>query len=46
MDGGERSLAFRLTFQAPDRTLTEEEIEGAVQAVRRGLEEAGGRLRT
>lgn len=46
MAGGERSLAFRLTFQAPDRTLTESEIEGAMEAVMRGLEDAGGRLRT
>jgi len=29
----ERSLAFRLRFAAPDRTLTEPEIDGAVAAI-------------
>ena len=46
MDAGERSLAFRLTFQAPDRTLTDAEIDQAMQAVRRALEDGGGRVRT
>jgi phenylalanyl-tRNA synthetase beta chain len=41
----EKSLAFRLTFQA-DRTLTEGEVEGAVAAVTAALEKAGARLRT
>ncbi len=43
-DGG-RSLAFRLQFQAPDRTLTDAEIEDAVASVVRALERQGGRLR-
>jgi phenylalanyl-tRNA synthetase beta chain len=43
---GERSLAFRLTFQAVDRTLTESEAEAVVTAAMRALERAGGRLRT
>ena len=42
----EKSLAFRVTFQA-DRTLTEEEIEGALAGIRTGLvNDVGGRLRT
>jgi phenylalanyl-tRNA synthetase beta chain len=44
---GERSLAYRLTFWAEGRTLTEEEIEAAVAAVTAALErEVGGRLRS
>ncbi len=42
----EKSLAFRLRFGAPDRTLTEAEIEAAVGAIVDGLREVGGRLRT
>jgi len=43
----ERSLAFRLTFRAPDRTLAEAEIETAVGAITNGLAtEVGGRIRT
>ena len=45
MADGARSLAFRLQFQAPDRTLTDSEIEDAVAAVVRALERLGGRLR-
>ncbi len=41
----EKSLAFRLTFQA-DRTLTEAEVEAAVASVTATLEQAGARLRT
>ncbi len=33
VDEGSRSLAFRLRFQAPDRTLTDEEITSAREAV-------------
>ena len=29
----EKSLAFRLAFQAADRTLTEAEVDGAIEAV-------------
>lgn len=43
----EKSLAFRLAFQADDRTLTEAEIDGAIDAVTTGLAaDVGGRLRT
>jgi phenylalanyl-tRNA synthetase beta chain len=46
MPNAERSLAFRLQFQASDRTLTESEIEDAIGRVMRTLERSGGRLRT
>jgi phenylalanyl-tRNA synthetase beta chain len=46
MPNGQRSLAFRLEFQAPDRTLTEADIEEAVAKVVRALEGGGGRLRS
>ncbi|HEX9044569.1 MAG TPA: phenylalanine--tRNA ligase subunit beta [Candidatus Limnocylindrales bacterium] len=36
----DKSLAYRLLFQAPDRTLTEAELEAAVAAIRAGLREA------
>jgi len=42
----ERSLAFRLTFGDPDRTLTEPEIEAAMAAVTAALTAAGGRIRS
>ena len=42
----EKSLAFRLAFQA-DRTLTEGEVDAALAAVTRALvAEVNGRLRT
>jgi phenylalanyl-tRNA synthetase beta chain len=36
---GQRSLAFRLIYRAPDRTLTDEDIEPTHQKVREALEE-------
>jgi len=43
----EKSLAWRLRFQAGDRTLTEAEIDEAVGAITRGLAaEVEGRIRT
>ena len=41
----EKSLAFRLRFGAPDRTLTEAEIEAAIATIVAGLPAIGGRLR-
>ncbi len=38
----ERSLAFRLLLQAPDRTLTDEEIEAALEAVTAALAASHG----
>ena len=44
---GEKSLAVRLTFQSPDRALTEGELDTAIDAIRRGLaDDVGGRIRT
>jgi phenylalanyl-tRNA synthetase beta chain len=44
--GGHKSLAFSLEFRAPDRTLTDEEVEPAVSAiVERLRSEFGGELR-
>lgn len=40
-----KSLAFSVCYQRDDRTLTDEEIEGCHQTVRRGLAEAGYELR-
>jgi phenylalanyl-tRNA synthetase beta chain len=34
------SLAYRLTFRAPDRTLTDEEADGAIQRVLKKLQDA------
>ena len=42
---GEKSLAFRLRFGAASRTLTESEVEGALEAVVRALRNVGFRLR-
>ena len=36
---GTRSLAFRLRFRAPERTLKDKEVDRAVQSVLRWLEE-------
>ncbi len=47
LDPSEKSLAHRLTFQAPDRTLTEPEVDAAVASITAALgTELGGRLRT
>ncbi|HEY7828311.1 MAG TPA: hypothetical protein VIB99_08760, partial [Candidatus Limnocylindrales bacterium] len=43
----EQSLAWRLIFQADDRTLTDGEIETSLAAVATGLaNEVGGRIRS
>lgn len=39
VEEGRRSLAWRLVFRAPDRTLTDPEVDAAVVAVVRRLEE-------
>ncbi len=46
LDADEKSLAWRLTFQADERTLTEEEIEQAVAAISASVGQIGGRIRT
>jgi phenylalanyl-tRNA synthetase beta chain len=42
---GSKSLALRLTFRAPDRTLTDEEVAQRRAAIESELEWLGGRLR-
>jgi phenylalanyl-tRNA synthetase beta chain len=42
---GKKSLALRLEFRAPDRTLTDEDVAELRAAIERELEELGGRLR-
>jgi phenylalanyl-tRNA synthetase beta chain len=42
---GEKSLALSLTFRAPDRTLTDEEVAGQRERIEGALGEIGGRLR-
>jgi phenylalanyl-tRNA synthetase beta chain len=39
---GTRSLAWRLRFRAPDRTLTDGEVDGAVTGVLKALEDRHG----
>jgi phenylalanyl-tRNA synthetase beta chain len=46
LEAAEKSLAYRLEFQADDRTLVESEVDAAVAEVTSGLaEDVGGRLR-
>jgi phenylalanyl-tRNA synthetase beta chain len=42
---GNKSLALRLEFRAPDRTLTDEEVAEHRSAIERELQSIGGRLR-
>ena len=42
---GRKSLALRLEFRAPDRTLTDEEVAERREAIKAALEEIGGSLR-
>jgi phenylalanyl-tRNA synthetase beta chain len=42
---GRKSLALRLEFRSPERTLTDEDVVTARAAIERGLEEIGGGLR-
>jgi phenylalanyl-tRNA synthetase beta chain len=42
---GNRSLALRLEFRSPDRTLTDEDVAQLRQAIEARLGEIGGRLR-
>ncbi len=42
---GNRSLAIRLEFRAPDRTLTDEDVAARREAIEAALGEIGGRLR-
>jgi phenylalanyl-tRNA synthetase beta chain len=42
---GRKSLALRLTFRAPDRTLTDEEVAERRRAIESAVERIGGSLR-
>ncbi len=42
---GRKSLALRLEFRAPDRTLTDEEVAARREAIKASLEQIGGSLR-
>ncbi len=42
---GRKSLALRLEFSAPDRTLTDEEVAGLREQIKENLGEIGGQLR-
>jgi phenylalanyl-tRNA synthetase beta chain len=46
MAPGKRSLAFRLTYRAQDRTLTEADLEPVHNRVREALRELGAELRS
>lgn len=47
IDVGKKSIAFRLTFRAPDRTLTREEVDQRQNDILSALgDQAGGVLRT
>jgi phenylalanyl-tRNA synthetase beta chain len=42
---GRKSLALRLEFRAPDRTLTDAEVAERREAIKAALAEIGGSLR-
>jgi phenylalanyl-tRNA synthetase beta chain len=42
---GNKSLALRLEFRAPDRTLTDDEVAERRAAIERELDAIGGRIR-
>jgi len=45
VDPGEKSLALRLRFRSPDKTLSDEDVEPAWNAIVESLGRIGGRLR-
>jgi phenylalanyl-tRNA synthetase beta chain len=46
LEAAEKSLAWRLRFQAPNRTLTEAEIDTAIESIHAGLAaDVGGHIR-
>ena len=45
IEAGKKSLAFRITLQADDRTLTSADLEHAQHAVWNSLEKIGGHIR-
>ncbi|MGC7847346.1 phenylalanine--tRNA ligase subunit beta [Desulforudis sp. 1088] len=45
IESGWRSLAFSLEFQAPDRTLTDQEVNKSMEDIKSALASLGGKLR-
>ena len=45
LGAGRKSVAFELAFRAPDRTLTDEELDAAMSRVHARLQEIGGEVR-
>jgi len=45
IEEGRKSLALRLEFRAPDRTLTDEDVAGRRAEIERSLAVIGGSLR-
>jgi len=45
LDEGEKSLAYRLVFRAPDRTLKDAEVEAFMRAIVEAIEARGWRIR-
>jgi phenylalanyl-tRNA synthetase beta chain len=45
LGAGRKSLAFELVFRAPDRTLTDTEMDAAMAAVHQRLAALGGEVR-
>ena len=43
---GKKSVAFNITMRASDRTLTDEEVGGAMNRILKALEELGAQIRT
>ena len=43
---GKKSVAFNITMRASDRTLTDEEVGGAMNKILKALEELGAQIRT
>ncbi len=42
VDEGKKSVAFRLTFRLPDKTLSDEDVDRAISKILRKLEEGSG----
>ena len=45
LGAGKKSVAYSITLRAPDRTLTDEEINGTMEKVLKALKEFGAELR-
>jgi len=45
LEKGKKSVAFRITYQAPDRTLKDEEVKKVQEKVVKELENIGGKIR-